>query len=126
MIVRHTVVASVAAVLALTLAACGQTTSETAEVTMCKKIAQAALHNPQALTVVDTRINETSEGDEIFLEIEYKAGDTEGHVWDRCWFVGYGDSKKLKNFAVRESQTASYVVVPAEELAAIQDRIVKQ
>jgi len=115
----YAIATGLTALVALTLAACGETKSEKAEVTMCKKIVQLALHNPEALEFVDTRVEETSEGDEIYLEVEYKSGDAEGHIWDKCWFAGYGEKKRLKGFSFRDSQTAEYKPVEGEELEAL-------
>ena len=120
---RYAITAGLTAIVALTLAACGETKSETAEVTTCKKIAQLALHNPETLDFVNSRVEELSEGDEIYLEVEYKSGDTAGHIWDKCWFAGYGEEKRLKSFSVRESQTAEYTEIPEEEFTAIQQQM---
>jgi len=123
MIRRHAITTGLTAIVALTLAACGETKSEVAEVTTCKKITQLALHNPDTLDFVNSRVEELSEGDEIYLEVEYKNGETAGHIWDKCWFAGYGEKKQLKAFSVRESQTAEYTEIPESELAAIQAQI---
>jgi hypothetical protein len=108
---------------ALVLAACGETKSEKAEIVTCKKVAQLALHNPETVTFLSERLEETSEGDEVFLEVEFKSGETAGHRWDRCWFAGYGDKKGLKSYSTRDSQTAEFQAIPDEELAAIQAQI---
>jgi len=113
------------AVAALILTACGETKSEKAEVTTCKKLVKLALHNPGTLTFVNEQVEETSEGDEIILEVDYKDGDVAGHVWDRCWFAGYGETKRLKSFSYRDSPTAEYTNIAAAELAALQAQIVK-
>ncbi len=125
MIPRQTITTGLTALIAITLAACGETTAEKAEVTACKKIAQLALHNPETLEFVDSRVEETSEGDEIFLEVEYQSGDTAGHVWDRCWFTVYGETKRLRGFSFRDSQTAEYTDMQEEELSAIRAQIAK-
>jgi hypothetical protein len=86
-------------------------------------VAQLALHNPETVTFLSERLEETSEGDEVFLEVEFKNGGASGQVWDKCWFAGYGDKKRLKSFSTRDSQTAEFQAIPDEELAAIQDQI---
>lgn len=123
MLNRPLALCGVMSALALAVGACGETTSETAEVVTCKQVAAAALPDSQALTFVDTQVKETSEGDEIYLEIEYTTGETQRHAWDKCWFAGYGDNKNLKSFAVRANQSAAYVDIPAEDLAVIRSRI---
>jgi hypothetical protein len=115
--------AGLVATVALGLAACGETKSEKTEVVTCKKVAQLALHNPETLTFLNDRLEETSEGDEVFLEVEFKNGETSGHIWDMCWFAGYGDKKRLKAFSVRDTQTAEYQKIPDEEFAAIKAQI---
>ncbi len=119
MIRRYAITTGLTVMVALILAACGETKSETAEVTTCKKIAKIALHNPETLDFVSSRVEELSEGDEIYLEIEYKSSDAAGHIWDKCWFAGYGEEKRLKSFSVRESQTAEYIEIPEDEFTAI-------
>jgi hypothetical protein len=111
--------------VALSLAACGETNSEKAEIVTCKKVAQLALHDPETLNFLNERLEETSEGDQVFLEVEFKNGETSGHLWDMCWFAGYGDKKRLKSFSTHDSQTAEFQEIPAEELAAIKSQIIQ-
>ncbi len=120
---RKIAAAGLLAVAALILAACGETKAEKAEVTTCKKLVKLALHNPGTLTFVNEQVDETSEGDEIILEVDYKDGDAAGHVWDRCWFAGYGETKRLKSLSYRDSQTAEYKDIGAADLAALQAQI---
>ena len=117
--------AGLIAVAALILAACGETKAEKAEVATRKKLVKLALHNPGTLTFVNEQVEETSEGDEIVLEVDYKDGDLAGHVWDKCWFAGYGEEKRLKGVSYRDSQTAEYTNIAAAELAAPQAQIVQ-
>ena len=119
------VTAGLVTAVALVLAACGETKSEKAEIVTCRKVAQLALHNPETLNFLNEGLKETSEGDEVVLEVEFKTGETSGHIWGMCWFAGYGDKKRLKSFSTHDSQTAEFQEIPAEELAAIQAQIIQ-
>lgn len=117
------VTAGLVTTIALSLAACGETKSEKAEIVTCKKVAQLALHNPETLNFLNEGLKETSEGDEVALEVEFKTGETPGHIWGMCWFAGYGDKKRLKSFSSHDSQTAEFQEIPAGDLASIQAQI---
>lgn len=104
---------------ALVLAACGETKTEKAEVATCKKLARAVLHNPESFKVGDTKVDETSEGVEIFVEIDYSGAEGSGHVSDKCWFAGYSEVKPLKSFFYRSDPNGQYVELPDDELQAI-------
>jgi hypothetical protein len=84
MVQRYAISIGLTAIVALALVACGESKAEKAEVVTCKKIARIALQNPETLEFAETRVEETSEGDEIYLEVTYKNGDTAGHIC-RLW-----------------------------------------
>lgn len=85
----------------------------------CEKIARAVLHDPETFTVTESKAEETSEGVEIFVEIDYSGAEGSGHVSDKCWFPGYSEDKPLKRFSTRGDSNGQYVELPEDELQAL-------
>lgn len=108
---------------ATALAACGESKSEHAEVKTCESLARVMLHSPEVFTVVDTQIEETSEGNAIRIEVDYKGPDGSGHVSDKCWFAGYGEDKPMKRFSYRANANDQYVELPDDELKSLLQQI---
>ena len=104
---------------AIGLAACGPSKTEKAEVATCKQLARAALHNPETFKIADTKIDETSEGVEVFVEIDYSGAEGSGHISDKCWFAGYSEVKPLKSFFTRSEANGQYVELPDDQLQAL-------
>lgn len=98
------------------LSACGPSETEVAEVETCEKVARAVLHNPETFTVAETKIDETSEGVLVLVEIDYSGAEGSGHVTDKCWFAGYGNEKPLTRFSYRRDPNGDYIELPDEEL----------
>jgi len=108
---------------AAALTACGPSKSEQTEVATCTKLAKAMLHAPEEFKVVETKIEETSEGNIIRIEVDYKGANGGGHVSDKCWFAGYGEDKPLARFSYREGAAAQYVELSDEDLKVLLDQI---
>ncbi|MGF1610744.1 MAG: hypothetical protein ACFCUQ_15190 [Kiloniellales bacterium] len=90
-----------------------------AAVETCEKIARAVLHDPETFQITETKIDETSEGVEVVVEIDYAGAAGSGHVTDKCWFAGYGDEKPLTRFSTRSDPNGDYVNLPDAELQAL-------
>ena len=105
------------------LAACGPSESETAEVKTCKSLAKVMLHSPADFKVVETKIEETSEGNLIRIEVDYKGTDGVAHVSDKCWFAGYSENKPLARFSYSDTADGEYLELSDDELKTLMQQI---
>lgn len=109
--------ASFAFPLVLAIAGCGEESkTATAEVDLCADVVKLALAEPQDFTVTGNRIDETSEGEFIILEVDYTGSSgTTVHATEKCWFAGYGDKRTLKSLYI--DVDGELVQVPDGDLA---------
>ena len=105
-----------------TLAACGESDVEKAELVTCREVVKLALNSPGSFKVTKSNFDETSEGEAVILDVDYvDASGASQHVREKCWFGGYGENKPLKELYVEKNN--EFIAVPETELEAYKKKL---